>query len=341
MIIDLRSDTVTKPTKGMLEAMWSAEVGDDVFAEDPSINKLEQKAADIFGMEAGLYCPSGTMTNQTAIKVLTQPQQEVICDVQAHIYKYEAGGMAFNSGVTPRLINGDRGRLSPQEIIDNINPENTHFAPTSLVALENTSNRGGGSFYTLKEMADIHQVVRNNCLKFHLDGARIFNALTETGDDSKDVGKLFDTISVCLSKGLGAPVGSVLLSTKNNITKAKRIRKVFGGGMRQAGYLAAAGIYALDNNISRLKEDHKRAKVIESTLKELSYIESIMPVDTNIIIFKLIPSLTHDEFLKKLSENNIKAASTAKQTIRFVTHLDFNDEMLDILLKVLKSINSK
>lgn len=339
MIIDLRSDTVTRPTKGMLEAMWSAEVGDDVFAEDPSINKLEQKAADIFGMEAGLYCPSGTMTNQTAIKVLTQPQQEVICDVQAHIYKYEAGGMAFNSGVTPRLINGNRGRLSPQEIADNINPENTHYAPTSLVALENTSNRGGGSYYTLKQMADIHQVVRGNCLKFHLDGARIFNALTETGDDPKDVGKLFDTISVCLSKGLGAPVGSVLLSSKANIQKAKRIRKVFGGGMRQAGYLAAAGIYALDNNITRLKEDHKRAKTIESVLKNLPFIESSMPVDTNIIIFKLIPSLTHDEFLNNLSENNIKAASTEKQTIRFVTHLDFNDDMLENLLKVLKSIN--
>jgi threonine aldolase len=339
MIIDLRSDTVTRPTKGMLEAMWSAEVGDDVFAEDPSINKLEQKAAEIFGMEAGLYCPSGTMTNQTAIKVLTQPQQEVICDVQAHIYKYEAGGMAFNSGVTPRLINGDRGRLSPQEIIDNINPENTHYAPTSLVALENTSNRGGGSYYTLKQISDIHQVVRQNCLKFHLDGARIFNALTETKDDPKDVGKLFDTISVCLSKGLGAPVGSVLLSNQSNINRAKRIRKVLGGGMRQAGYLAAAGIYALDNNISRLKEDHKRAKTIEEMIKNLPYIESIMPVDTNIIIFKLVPSITHEQFLNKLAENDIKAASTAEQTIRFVTHLDFHDDMLEKLLKVLKSIN--
>ncbi len=336
MIIDLRSDTVTKPTKGMLEAMWSAEVGDDVFSEDPSINKLEQKAADIFGMEAGLYCPSGTMTNQTAIKVLTQPQQEVICDVQAHIYKYEAGGMAFNSGVTPRLINGDRGRLSPQDIIDNINPENTHFAPTSLVALENTSNRGGGSYYSLKQISDIHQVVRNNCLKFHLDGARIFNALTETGDSPKDLGQLFDTISVCLSKGLGAPVGSVLLASKENIQKAKRIRKVFGGGMRQAGFMAAAGIYALDNNITRLKEDHKRAKQIEAALKQLSFVESIMPVDTNILIFRLIPSITNDEFLTKLAANNIKAAATAKQTIRFVTHLDFNDDMLTELIRVLK-----
>ena len=339
MIIDLRSDTVTRPSKGMLEAMWSAEVGYDVFAEDPLINKVEQKTADMFGMEAGLFCPSGTMTNQTAIKVLTQPQQEVICDVQAHIYKYEAGGMAFNSGVTPRLINGNRGRLSPQEIIDNINTENTHFAPTSLVALENTSNRGGGSYYTLKQISDIHQVVRMNCLKFHLDGARIFNALIETKDDPKDIGKLFDTISVCLSKGLGAPVGSVLLSNQNNINKAKRIRKVFGGGMRQAGYLAAAGIYALDNNISRLKEDHKRAKIIEETLKGLSYIESIMPVDTNIIIFKLNAIITHEQFLIKLADNNIKAASTAKQTIRFVTHLDFNDDMLEELLKVLKNIN--
>jgi threonine aldolase len=338
MIIDLRSDTVTKPTKGMLEAMWSAEVGDDVFSEDPSINKLEQKAADIFGMEAGLYCPSGTMTNQTAIKVLTQPQQEVICDVQAHIYKYEAGGMAFNSGVTPRLINGDRGRLSAQDVLDNINPENTHFAPTSLVAIENTSNRGGGSYYSLKQISDIHQVVRDNCLKFHLDGARIFNALTETGDNPMDLGRMFDTISVCLSKGLGAPVGSVLLSSKENIQKAKRIRKVFGGGMRQAGFMAAAGIYALDNNIKRLKEDHKRAKQIEDTLKSLSFIDNIMPVDTNIIIFKLNPSITHDDFISKLVSHNIKAAATAKQTIRFVTHLDFNDDMLIELTKVLRDI---
>ncbi|MEI6815656.1 MAG: GntG family PLP-dependent aldolase [Bacteroidota bacterium] len=338
MIIDLRSDTVTKPTKGMLDAMWNAEVGDDVFSEDPSINKLEAKAAEMFGMEAGIYCPSGTMTNQTAIKVLTQPQQEVICDVQAHIYKYEAGGMAFNSGVSPRLVNGDRGRMTPQDVIDNINPENTHFAPTSLVALENTSNRGGGSYYTMKEMAAIHQVVKDNCLKFHLDGARIFNALTETHDNPKDLGKLFDTISVCLSKGLGAPVGSVMLSSKENIHKAKRIRKVFGGGMRQAGFLAAAGIYALDNNIKRLKEDHQRAKIIETTLKNLTYIESIMPVDTNIIIFKLNNSMTHEDFLAKLAAKNIKAAATTKQTIRMVTHLDFNDDMLDVLVNTLKSI---
>ena len=338
MNIDLRSDTVTKPTKGMLEAMWAAEVGDDVFSEDPSINKLEQMAADIFGMEAGLYCPSGTMTNQTAIKVLTQPQQEVICDVQAHIYKYEAGGMAFNSGVTPRLINGDRGRLSPQDILDNINPENTHFAPTSLVALENTSNRGGGSYYTLNMIKDIHQVVRGNCLKFHLDGARIFNALAETGDNPKDLGLMFDTISVCLSKGLGAPVGSVLLSSKANIHKSKRIRKVFGGGMRQAGFMAAAGIYALENNIGRLKEDHKRAKQIEAVLKTLPYVESIMPVDTNIIIFKLSPVITHEDFLAKLAIHNIKGAATTKQTIRFVTHLDFNDDMLEVLIKALKTI---
>ena len=258
--------------------------------------------------------------------------------MQAHIYKYEAGGMAFNSGVTPRLINGDRGRLSPQDILDNINPENTHFAPTSLVAIENTSNRGGGSYYTLKQISDIHQVVRDNCLKFHLDGARIFNALTETGDNPMDLGRMFDTISVCLSKGLGAPVGSVLLSSKENIQKAKRIRKVFGGGMRQAGFMAAAGIYALDNNIKRLKEDHKRAKQIEDTLKSLSFIDNIMPVDTNIIIFKLNPSITHDDFISKLVSHNIKAAATAKQTIRFVTHLDFNDDMLNELTKALKGL---
>jgi len=335
---DLRSDTFTKPSKGMLEAMWAAEVGDDVFGEDPTVNKLEQKTADTFGMEAGLYCSSGTMTNQTAIKVLTQPLQEVICDVQAHIYKYETGGMAFNSGVTARLIDGDRGRLSPQDILHHINAENVHFAPTSLVALENTSNRGGGSYYTLYQMKEIHELVKNNDLKLHLDGARIFNALAETGDSPKDVGKLFDTISVCFSKGLGAPVGSVLLSSKENINKARRIRKVFGGGMRQAGFMAAAALYAIDNNIKRLKEDHKRAKQIEATLKELSYVENVLPVDTNIIIFELNKSLSNEDFLGKLALHHIKALSTSNQTIRFVTHLDFTDEMLGDLLKVLKGM---
>lgn len=338
MTTDLRSDTFTKPSKGMLEAMWAAEVGDDVFGEDPTVNKLEQKTADTFGMEAGLYCPSGTMTNQTAIKILTQPLQEVICDVQAHIYKYETGGMAFNSGVTARLIDGDRGRLSPQDILNHINAENVHFAPTSLVALENTSNRGGGSYYTLYQMKEINELVRNNDLKLHLDGARIFNALAETGDSPEDVGKLFDTISVCFSKGLGAPVGSVLLSSKENINKARRIRKVFGGGMRQAGFMAAAALYALDNNIERLKEDHKRAKQIEATLKELTYIENVLPVDTNIIIFELNRSLSNKDFLGKLAQHHIKALSTSNQTIRFVTHLDFTDEMLGDLVKVLKGM---
>lgn len=338
MTIDLRSDTVTKPTKGMLEAMFSAEVGDDVFGEDPAINKLEEKCAALFGMEAGLFCSSGTQTNQIAIKLHTQPGDEVICDANSHIYYYEGGGIAFNAGCSTKLLNGNQGRFTAKDVVNATRADNVHFPRTSLVAVENTHNRGGGSIYDFSELEKIAEVCRKNMLAFHLDGARIFNAIVETDNSAKDFGRLFDTISVCLSKGLGAPVGSVLLGNKEHIYKARRIRKVFGGGMRQAGYLAAAGIYAIDNNIARLKEDHTRAKKLADILKSLHYVVEVMFPQTNIIYFRLVDSFSGADFQQKLAENNIKVISLDNQVIRMVTHLDFDDKMLDRLEGVLKKL---
>lgn len=338
MIIDLRSDTVTKPTKAMLDAMMNAPLGDDVFGEDPTVIELENKAASLFGKEAGLFCPSGTMTNQIAIKVHTQPGDEVLCDVNSHIYNYEGGGISFNSGVQAKLIQGDRGRITAQQIEQNINGDFDWLTKTTLVSLENTVNRAGGSYYTMDIIKPIQKLCADKKLNFHLDGARIFNALTETKENPKDIGSLFDSISICLSKGLGTPAGSVLLGKKDFIKKARRVRKVFGGGMRQAGILAAAGIYALDNNVTRLKEDHIRAKKIEGILKSLPYVTSILPVDSNIVIFDIDTKISGADFEKKLLENNIKIAAFGKQTIRFVTHMDFNDAMLEKTEQVLKSI---
>lgn len=338
MFIDLRSDTVTKPTKAMLDAMLNAKVGDDVFGEDPTVIELETKAAAMFGKEAGLFCPSGTMTNQIAIKVHTQPGDEVLCDVNSHIYNYEGGGISFNSGAQAKLIQGDRGRITAQQIEQNINGDFDWLTKTSLVSLENTVNRAGGSYYTIEQIKPIQTLCADKKLALHLDGARIFNALTETKGSTNEIGNLFDSISVCLSKGLGTPAGSVLIGKKDFIKKARRVRKVFGGGMRQAGFLAAAGVYALDNNILRLKEDHARAKKIERILQGLSYVDSIMPVDTNILIFEINPKISGSDFEKKLFENNIKISAFGKQTIRFVTHMDFTDDMLIQVEKVLKSI---
>jgi threonine aldolase len=338
MIIDLRSDTVTKPSKGMLDAMFSAEVGDDVFGEEPTVNRLEEKTAALFGTEAALFCPSGTMTNQIAIKVHTEPGDEVLCDATAHIYNYEGGGISFNSGVQAKLIQGERGRISAQQVKVSINPTFDWLTRTSLVCVENTANRAGGSFYSLQLMKEIAEVCKLNNLNYHLDGARIFNAIVENDYTPKDLGSTFDSISVCFSKGLGAPVGSVLLGKKEFIKKARRIRKVFGGGMRQAGFLAAAGIYALDNNINRLKEDHARAKKLAATMSTLSYVDNILPVDTNIIIFNLNDKLKPEEFVAQLASHNIRAVGFGKQAIRFVTHLDFTDEMLEKTEKILKSL---
>ncbi|MFC2102025.1 threonine aldolase family protein [Bacteroidota bacterium] len=335
-MIDLRSDTVTRPTPGMLEAMVTARVGDDVFGDDPTVIALEEKAAAMFGMEAALYCPSGTMTNQIAIKVQTRPGDEVICDSTSHVYKFEGGGIAFNSGASVRLIQGDRGRITAEQVADNINPDDIHHPVSRLVVTENTANKGGGSCYVPNELKRISQVCRDNSLKLHLDGARFFNAMTATGIDPKEVGEMFDSVSICLSKGLGAPVGSLLLSSGDAIHQARRVRKLFGGAMRQSGYLAAAGIYALDNNISRLTEDHARATRIGNMLAECSFVKHVDPPQTNIIIFTLSDKTNNDTFLSKLKEAGILAIGFGPQTIRMVTHLDITDPMIDKLEEVLK-----
>ncbi len=320
----------------MLQAMMEARVGDDVFGEDPTVNMLEQKAANLFGRDAALFCPSGTMTNQTAIKVLTQPLCEVICDKAAHIYKYEGGGLAFNSSVSVRTLNGDRGRLKAMDVLENINPDDEHCPVTKVVALENTCNKGGGSCYDFEEIKKIHKVCRQYDLSLHLDGARLFNALAESKQTPKDYGTLFDTISICLSKGLGAPAGSLLISSKDNIKKARRVRKALGGAMRQSGYLAAAGIYALDHHVKRLKEDHQRAKSIARVLESCSFVEYMLPVETNIIIFGLNEKYTDEAFLVILKKKGILAVQMDRRMMRFVTHLDFDDAMLEKFEKEIK-----
>ena len=340
MIVDLRSDTVTKPTKGMHEAMMSAEVGDDVFGEDPSVKALEEKCASMLGMGAGIFCPSGTMTNQIGIKILTQPYDEVICYKGSHIYKYEGGGIAGNSLASVRLLEGNRGRLSVDEIESNINnTQDAHLPFSSVVSVENTGVREAGSFYYLKEISAISNFVRSKGLKMHLDGARFFNALTETGDKAIDYGKYFDSISICLSKGLGAPVGSVLVCKKELESKARRMRKAFGGGMRQAGFLAAAGLYALDHHIKRLKEDHVRAAELGKVLSTVSWVNAMMPVDTNIVIFSVINRTSPEEVLAKLAEHQVKAIKFGPHEIRMVTHLDFDDRMLEKTVSVIKQLS--
>jgi len=333
-ILDFRSDTVTKPTAGMLDAMMSAKVGDDVFGEDETVHTLEEKLANIFNMEAGLFCPSGTMTNQIGIKCFTQPMDEVICDQTAHVYRYEIGGIAFHSAASVRLLYGERGILTPELIEPEINEDNIHYPNSSLVVLENTVNKGGGSCYTLSQIAPIHHLCNIKGLKLHLDGARIFNALVATGDKAHDYGQYFDGISVCLSKGLGAPVGSVLLGDRATIHKARKIRKAFGGGMRQAGFLAAAGIYALDNHVERLKEDHDHAKTLAATLSAVSYVKSVMPVETNIVIFE-VEKGSADKIVNQFKEKGLLCNTTSSSTVRLVTHLDLSAEMIDRAIEII------
>lgn len=339
MIVDLRSDTLTRPTPNMLAAMMQAEVGDDVFGEDPTVIALQEKSAQLFGMEAALFVPSGTMANQISISVLTQPQDQVICDKRAHIYLYEGGGVAATSGVTLRLVDGDRGRLNPEQILAEINPEDQHFPSTAAVSLENTCNKGGGSIYKLEEIAAISKLCKEQGLSLHLDGARVFNALIETGEDSREYGKHFDMISFCLSKGLGAPIGSMIVGSNELIKKAIRVRKRLGGGMRQAGYLAAAGLYALENNIDRLKVDHARARQIGEVLKANAQIAEVMQVDTNIVIFAPEKDWrSNQQLIAELNESGIKTVPFGPQYIRIVTHLDLNDEMIDHLLHTLQNL---
>ena len=338
MFVDYRSDTVTRPTPAMKEAMLQAPVGDDVFGEDPSINKLEAIAADMFGMEAALYCPSGTMTNQIAIKCHTQPGDEVICDETAHVYQYEGGGIAFNAGASVKLLSGDRGRLTAAQVREGINhTDDVHKAFTSLVCLENTSNRGGGSCYELEAVTEIREVCDQHNLKLHLDGARLFNALVAKQHSPKDFGILFHTISICLSKSLGCPVGSVLLGDKAFIKKARRVRKVLGGGMRQAGFLAAAGIYALQNNISRLQQDHDHAAQIAAALQGKKFVSYLLPVETNIIIFGVQPPYTTTGLVEKFKEQGIFIYPFSSHSIRLVLHLDITPDMVQ---KTIETINS-
>jgi len=340
MIIDLRSDTVTKPSAAMLQAMLAAPVGDDVFNEDPTVNELETYVADLFGKEAALFCPSGTMTNQIAIKAHTQPLDEVICDKLSHIYKYETGGWAHHSGVSIKLVQGNRGRISAQQIIDNIQPDFDWLPRTSLVVAENTVNAAGGSIYSLSQLQTLNKACTDHQLKFHIDGARIFNAIVESDYTPADIGEIADSISVCFSKGLGAPVGSALIGDTAFIKQARRIRKVMGGGMRQAGILAAAALYALHNNVERLVEDHAKAKQIGKVLEQCSYVDEVYESDTNILIFTLRDAmLTGAEFIKQLAEHHIQAIAFGPQQIRFVTHLDITKPMCDTVVEVLKKID--
>jgi threonine aldolase len=341
LICDLRSDTVTRPSPEMREAMMSAPLGDDVFGEDPTVNELETHATQLFGKEAALFCPSGTMTNQIAVKVLTQPLDEVILDKNAHIYLYEGGGPAFNSGVSLRLLDGDRGRITAEQVRVAINPDNVHHPVTRVVALENTANRGGGAIYDFAEIQRISAVCKENQLALHLDGARLFNALAETSQTPADYGKVFDTLSICLSKGLGAPVGSLLLGTQEKIKYARRVRKVLGGGMRQAGILAAAGLYALKYNVQRIKEDHRKAKALATDLATLPYVAELLPVETNILVFRLRDEVVPAQYLEWLKSQGVLAVSFGGQWVRFVTHLDVTDDHLCRVREVIPAFSWK
>jgi threonine aldolase len=335
MEINLVSDTVTRPSVEMLNVMFNAKVGDDVYKQDPTVNELEETLADLFGMEAALFFPSGTMANQTAIKLHTNPGEQVICDKYSHIYHYEGGGASFNSGVSCCLVDGKRGMITADLVKNAINdPEFYHAPLTSLVSIENTTNKGGGACYDIETLQAIKQVCVQHNLKYHLDGARLWNALVAKKQHPKQFGELFDTISVCLSKGLGAPVGSVLLGTKEDMKRALRIRKIFGGGMRQSGYLAAAGLYALQNNINRLEIDHRRAKELGSLLEKMSWVANVEPVESNILIFGLQPSVDEKLFMEKLKQKGILISSMGHGKLRIVTHLDYKEVMHEYVMEV-------
>lgn len=340
MEINLVSDTVTRPSHEMLQHMFRAKVGDDVYKQDPTVNELEAAVAGLFGMEAALFFPSGTMANQTAIKLHTQPGDELICDKWAHVFNYEGGGAAFNSGVSCKLIDGHRGMITAQQVKEGINPPDFYHSPlTSLVCIENTTNKGGGACYNLDTLKDIKNVCVENNLKYHLDGARLWNALVAKKQHPKQFGELFDTISVCFSKGLGAPVGSVLVGSKKDMNKALRIRKILGGGMRQAGYLAAAGLYALQHNVGRLEEDHRRAKQLGQLLQQLIWVDVVEPVETNVLIFSLKPQFAEATLMDKLKQKGISISSLGKNKLRIVTHLDYKEVMHQYVLETLQKLS--
>ena len=338
MTIDLRSDTVTKPSPEMLNAMMAAKVGDDVFREDPTVRELEERVAALFGMDRALFFPSGTMANQTAIKLHTQPGEQLICDKYAHVYNYESGGLSFNSGVSCKLIDGEKGMFTAQQVSDAINPSEYWYAKTSMVEIENTTNKGGGACWDFQEILNIKEVCNRHDLRFHLDGARIWNALVAKNESARQYGDIFDSISVCFSKGLGCPVGSILLGDEVKMQQALRIRKVFGGNMRQAGYLAAAALFALDNNIERLAEDHRKAKEIGAVLGRLPVVKGIDPIETNIVIFELKDAIDELEFIKLLHSQDIQIIAMGGGKLRMVTHLDYTQTMHERLLAILSTI---
>ena len=336
MQIDLRSDTVTRPSEGMLDAMKTAKLGDDVYAEDPSVNALETRVATLFGKPKALFFPSGTMANQTAIKLHTNPGEQLICDKYAHVYNYEGGGVSFNSGVSCQLVDGQRGMMTATQVEAAINPPDFYHSPlTSLVTLENTTNKGGGACWDFNEIKNIRTVCDTNGLGLHLDGARLWNALIAKSETALQYGSVFDTISVCFSKGLGAPVGSMLVGDEALMNNALRIRKMLGGGMRQIGSLAAAASYALDHQFDRLKEDHQKAKEIAAVLQQSEAVLSVEPVETNIVIFKLNPNKLETLFLENLKAHDVLVSDMGSGKLRMVTHLDYNDEMHANLLEIL------
>lgn len=341
MTIDLRSDTLTKPTPEMLNAIMQADIGDDVYKEDPTTNALEEKLASMFGMDTALFFPSGSMANQAAIKLHTQPGEQLIADKWAHVYNFEGGGVSFNSGVSCKLIDGNRGMITAAQVEDHINPPDFYHSPlTSLVCLENTTNKGGGACYDFAEIQAIRKVCDHHALGLHLDGARIWNAMVEQNQDPTIYGEVFDTVSVCLSKGLGTPMGSVLLGNNEIMQKAMRVRKVLGGGMRQTGFMAAAGIYALDHHIDRLQDDHKKASEIAQVLSEQSYVKKVEPTETNIVIFYLSDGLSEKVFLEQLLQKNIKISTMGQGKLRIVTHLDYTDAMHGQFLEVLSTLTN-
>ena len=336
MEINLISDTVTKPSQEMLQFMFNAKVGDDVFKADPTVNEFEARVAEMFDMEAGLFFPSGTMANQTAIKLHTQPGEQIIADKWSHIYLYEGGGASFNSGVSFNLIDGNRGMITAEQVRNAIHdPENIHYPKTALVSIENTTNKGGGACYELDELRKIKQVCVENNLKLHLDGARLWNALVAKNQSPKDFGAIFDSISICFSKGLGAPVGSVLIADAATMKRALRVRKLFGGGMRQAGYLAAAGIFSLDNNMTRLAEDHKRATELGDVLRKQLWVAKVEPIETNIVIFEVTAEHDGNDIMNKLLQKGISIISMGHGKLRMVTHLDYRAVMHSYVLETL------
>ncbi len=337
-VLDFRSDTVTKPTAAMYDAMMAASLGDDVFGDDPTVNSLERKAAEMFGKQAAIFCPSGTMTNQIAIKVHTSPGDEVICDQLSHIYNYEGGGIAFNSGCSVKLLDGNRGRFTAADVVNAINPDDPHFPFSRLVSIENTCNKGGGAIWDINQIKEVSKISRESGLGIHLDGARLFNALVESGNSKQELGDQFDSISICLSKGLGCPVGSLLLGEEHFIRKARRIRKVFGGGMRQAGIIAAAGIYALDNHIERLKQDHNLAKDLSMLLNATSWVKHIVAPETNIVVIELEQPEKQKSIIEQLARKGVLTVAFGLGKIRFVTHLDINQNDLNLCAERFKEI---